>query len=113
LVYSLPHSQHISPTHTILFVIRRPDRSTLFPYTTLFRSDNLTALGTLLEAVNSTYKLPNRKLPMSALERALNAAMTLADNMHVIDRKSTRLNSSHVKISYAVFCLKKKNHYET
>src|SRR5690606_29557538 len=89
LVYSLPHSQHISPTHTILFVIRRPDRSTLFPYTTLFRSDNLTALGTLLEAVNSTYKLPNRKLPMSALERALNAAMTLADNMHVIGKQAT------------------------
>src|SRR5690606_36308395 len=49
----------------------------------------LTALGTLLEAVNSTYKLPNRKLPMSALERALNAAMKLADNMHVIGKQAT------------------------
>jgi hypothetical protein len=51
--------------------------------------DSLTALGTLLEAVNSTYKLPNRKLPMSALERALNAAMALADNMHVIGKQAT------------------------
>jgi hypothetical protein len=51
--------------------------------------DSLTALGTLLEAVNSSYKLPNRKLPMSALERALNAAMALADNMHVIGKQAT------------------------
>ena len=51
--------------------------------------DSLTALGTLLEAVNSSYKLPNRKLPLSALERALNAAMALADNMHVIGKQAT------------------------
>jgi hypothetical protein len=51
--------------------------------------DGLSALGTLLEAVNSTHHLPNRKLPLSALTRALNAAMSLADNMHVIGRQAT------------------------
>src|SRR2546430_11263904 len=71
-------------------MIRRPPRSTLFPYTTLFRS--LTA-------------------PAPASEKALRlAGMTLRDiDIWEIDRKSTRLNSSHSQISYAVFCLKKKN----
>jgi hypothetical protein len=51
--------------------------------------DGLTALGTLLDAVNNTHRLPNRKLPLSALTRALNAAMALADNMHVIGKQAT------------------------
>jgi hypothetical protein len=51
--------------------------------------DGLTALGALLETVNIRHNLPDRKLPMSALERALNAAMALADNMHVIGRQAT------------------------
>lgn len=50
--------------------------------------DSLTALGTLLEGVNASYKLPNRKLPLSSLERALNATMALADNMHVIGKQA-------------------------
>src|SRR5690349_23155010 len=67
-------------------MIRRPPRSTLFPYTTLFRS--------LHDA------LPIQKLC---------GPFTLADELsQLLDRKSTRLNSSHVEISYAVFCLKKK-----
>src|SRR5438874_6885473 len=68
-------------------MIRRPPRSTLFPYTTLFRSPN--------DAGEHLSKLLRRKLELRS------AALQ--------DRKSTRLNSSHVEISYAVFCLKKKN----
>src|SRR5436309_11931546 len=72
-------------------MIRRPPRSTLFPYTTLFRS--------MLEPSPST-RSPQKHTAPSA-----NATWSRA----CPDRKSTRLNSSHVKISYAVFCLKKKN----
>src|SRR5207249_9389027 len=73
-------------------MIRRPPRSTLFPYTTLFRSHGVRQLG----------KAPERgELVLD--ERAA------ADRTVAGDRKSTRLNSSHVSISYAVFCLKKKN----
>src|SRR2546427_9143067 len=70
-------------------MIRRPPRSTLFPYTTLFRSDQVAALQGLTD---------------HALE--LRAAKAIAPDVE--DRKSTRLNSSHSQISYAVFCLKKK-----
>src|SRR6202043_2329358 len=67
-------------------MIRRPPRSTLFPYTTLFRSGLTADRSTLFQTpAGSTAAAPGA------------------------DRKSTRLNSSHVKISYAVFCLKKKN----
>src|SRR3989442_11980116 len=74
-------------------MIRRPPRSTLFPYTTLFRSDR--AVGVEADVV----------------EAHLNTAVVAghgAVGQELIDRKSTRLNSSHVRISYAVFCLKKK-----
>src|SRR2546429_2858344 len=77
-------------------MIRRPPRSTLFPYTTLFRSpdDDVTEIDT-----DSKPHLPERRqIGVARLKRALN----------VEDRKSTRLNSSHGYISYAVFCLKKK-----
>src|SRR3989442_6203215 len=68
-------------------MIRRPPRSTLFPYTTLFRSD-----------------LFSRHLADTTKDRAVLDRAAAAQR----DRKSTRLNSSHVRISYAVFCLKKK-----
>src|SRR6266496_2759900 len=68
-------------------MIRRPPRSTLFPYTTLFRSR-----GTRATACSSCRSLGVARQPR--------------------DRKSTRLNSSHVEISYAVFCLKKKNNHD-
>src|SRR5256885_6806015 len=71
-------------------MIRRPPRSTLFPYTTLFRS----VLRVLIEP------------PLDLLRRAGVAD----DDRPELDRKSTRLNSSHLVISYAVFCLKKKKH---
>src|SRR5690348_18117661 len=77
-------------------MIRRPPRSTLFPYTTLFRSPSKFAALVAL----STYLPPELKNEVNDPE-ALEALPTL-------DRKSTRLNSSHPSISYAVFCLKKK-----
>src|SRR5436309_3585274 len=70
-------------------MIRRPPRSTLFPYTTLFRSGATAA-------------------PTPALREARRGRSPCVRARSTPDRKSTRLNSSHVKISYAVFCLKKK-----
>src|SRR5258708_19441235 len=80
-------------------MIRRPPRSTLFPYTTLFRS--LTARSKESEMNN----IARCRLLLGAL-----ALVGLLSECAEEDRKSTRLNSSHQIISYAVFCLKKKNH---
>src|SRR2546430_10422982 len=80
-------------------MIRRPPRSTLFPYTTLFRSLIL----------NYTFNLPPpaaAEVPGFAKDGGKNVKMK--DGKEKKDRKSTRLNSSHSQISYAVFCLKKK-----
>src|SRR3712207_6854208 len=91
-------------------MIRRPPRSTLFPYTTLFRSHRRSPAGGVVRvAVVGGTGLVGRYV-VQALERsgeevAVVARSTGAD----VDRKSTRLNSSHANISYAVFCLKKKN----
>src|SRR5690242_21539430 len=83
-------------------MLRRPPRSTLFPYTTLFRSDGLGALlkpdgllfvGSSEGGLALSHGYVSARLPMAFAFR---------------DRKSTRLNSSHMSISYAVFCLKKK-----
>src|SRR5438034_7041310 len=80
-------------------MIRRPPRSTLFPYTTLFRSPGRVAPVQLLllPAEDSVDRLPKRAVLGPA-----------EPGPQVLDRKSTRLNSSHTVISYAVFCLKKK-----
>src|SRR2546430_11406013 len=78
-------------------MIRRPPRSTLFPYTTLFRSEVSVSL------IQSVVSLPQSPFPPLAV-----GFMGLGTG-YLIDRKSTRLNSSHSQISYAVFCLKKKN----
>src|SRR5258707_9991038 len=88
-------------------MIRRPPRSTLFPYTTLFRSLPLPGFGaTGVVAVTVT---PSAFFH-PALTRARGSMFThfTPADLVAIDRKSTRLNSSHANISYAVFCLKKK-----
>src|SRR3712207_7206035 len=86
-------------------MIRRPPRSTLFPYTTLFRS-LVIALGTSLTSTDLFF---SRYLLAAWLPLALVAAVGMgARRSGWADRKSTRLNSSHANISYAVFCLKKK-----
>src|SRR3712207_8985824 len=94
-------------------MIRRPPRSTLFPYTTLFRSRRR-GLGTPLAY---PARAARRKTPAVATARLARAkrfqhapaAGADVDGRDELDRKSTRLNSSHANISYAVFCLKKKN----
>src|SRR2546427_6204822 len=82
-------------------MIRRPPRSTLFPYTTLFRSDQVKAAG-FRESFNAAVSLPASRA--GSHEEGRRAAVRAERG----DRKSTRLNSSHSQISYAVFCLKKK-----
>src|SRR5258707_9772313 len=93
-------------------MIRRPPRSTLFPYTTLFRSKMIGTFNRLREANRAvTHGLPAQA--EAAARDVLNADQqnafaTLIVARAIRDRKSTRLNSSHANISYAVFCLKKK-----
>src|SRR3712207_8772114 len=94
-------------------MIRRPPRSTLFPYTTLFRSVDDDGVGADLRAVadrDRAEQLRARADRHVVLERrvALAGREARAAERHALDRKSTRLNSSHANISYAVFCLKKK-----
>src|SRR3712207_7377706 len=97
-------------------MIRRPPRSTLFPYTTLFRSQ--VALDGLPDGI------PLRTDDHAPLHRRIVGELGRLDHVKVplgvilgarfdVDRKSTRLNSSHANISYAVFCLKKKIEFET
>src|SRR2546430_8686473 len=84
-------------------MIRRPPRSTLFPYTTLFRSHAYGEPDLLLKIAYDRARFED-----GAVERMLQHLCTLLEGMAATDRKSTRLNSSHSQISYAVFCLKKK-----
>src|SRR5258708_10756210 len=86
-------------------MIRRPPRSTLFPYTTLFRSDEKQSIFSFQGAAPHEFDLRRR-----ALRKKFEDAGLKFDP--ISDRKSTRLNSSHQIISYAVFCLKKKK-YDT
>src|SRR3712207_7851303 len=85
-------------------MIRRPPRSTLFPYTTLFRS---AAMNAMLEDVQRWLPVDSRRFYIAGFSGTTRFAWELATQLP--DRKSTRLNSSHANISYAVFCLKKKN----
>src|SRR5688572_31339959 len=94
-------------------MIRRPPRSTLFPYTTLFRS----VVNTGQEMATAAQQVGASITEMAAGTRTVTRDTELltssvnetAAAIEEIDRKSTRLNSSHSQISYAVFCLKKKN----
>src|SRR2546430_3948401 len=83
-------------------MIRRPPRSTLFPYTTLFRS-----LVRLREHTRHVRQQPAGAIQLAGLDVTPERGHLRPDVAR--DRKSTRLNSSHSQISYAVFCLKKKN----
>src|SRR5262245_66573634 len=89
-------------SYVLLFLfflmIRRPPRSTLFPYTTLFRSCSASSVLPCARATHAVVSGPHMFAASSSRARWQ-------------DRKSTRLNSSHLGISYAVFCLKKKNKY--
>src|SRR3712207_7722422 len=102
-------------------MIRRPPRSTLFPYTTLFRSRDVRFVvldevhymndeqrGTVWE--ESIIYCPSA-VQLVALSATVANANDMAAWMNKVDRKSTRLNSSHANISYAVFCLKKKKRH--
>src|SRR3712207_8218721 len=102
-------------------MIRRPPRSTLFPYTTLFRSAHPLPV---LEELDQTIRLHlGERRELAELRGLLERRLELRNVDHVReeaversaieDRKSTRLNSSHANISYAVFCLKKKKHHST
>src|SRR2546428_7316899 len=88
-------------------MIRRPPRSTLFPYTTLFRSR---LLGGLVAGGAAALGHAARGSAATEWEQAV-AAAKKEGKVAVKDRKSTRLNSSHDQISYAVFCLKKKKQH--
>src|SRR3712207_9416665 len=87
-------------------MIRRPPRSTLFPYTTLFRSQGFWHF-------HAGHRLRDLGLPLALVLTLVllghRTTSSLTIQKQPLDRKSTRLNSSHANISYAVFCLKKKN----
>src|SRR3712207_8640187 len=102
-------------------MIRRPPRSTLFPYTTLFRSPFTSAeRGRVIAVVKFLHALLDLddlvrheavRLSMDRLGGLRVRSLDETENLaRLLDRKSTRLNSSHANISYAVFCLKKKKH---
>src|SRR5690606_39819650 len=102
-----------------LFVLPPPPRSPLFPYTTLFRSQLPTSMRGAAAGAESALPAVARSVsgaPVSDAARGFGERMQMAvddsamqfNGQPILDRKSTRLNSSHVKISYAVFCLKKK-----
>src|SRR3712207_8818615 len=93
-------------------MIRRPPRSTLFPYTTLFRSYTEHPIGTGPFVFDSA--VPNQHMIFSRNDKYFEGparvdSLKFLNMSESTDRKSTRLNSSHANISYAVFCLKKKN----
>src|SRR2546430_5868026 len=101
-------------------MIRRPPRSTLFPYTTLFRStstpgcSSMSILRTMFDVSEAAYdkfmgRYSVRLAPVFADFAGIDAGQRARERGGPRDRKSTRLNSSHSQISYAVFCLKKKN----
>src|SRR3712207_6873384 len=96
-------------------MIRRPPRSTLFPYTTLFRSapDRAEGAGAARRVLRNVVELDRAVVRLGEeapdVEVAAQHRQSIDGAVHPGDRKSTRLNSSHANISYAVFCLKKQN----
>src|SRR5256885_6962530 len=94
-------------------MIRRPPRSTLFPYTTLFRSAVYESAVDATHKNSITAQATDVNYPTQTIKAAIASVGKPQLGFAIIqDRKSTRLNSSHLVISYAVFCLKKKNHLQ-
>src|SRR3989475_8824462 len=96
-------------------MIRRPPRSTLFPYTTLFRSltnNPMKLVGLEGYGLEIVERVPIVMTPSDENRSYLDAKRDKLGHLLTQDRKSTRLNSSHSQISYAVFCLKKKKNKE-
>src|SRR3712207_7865586 len=97
--------------HCLFLMIRRPPRSTLFPYTTLFRSGR--GAGDSLRGLREQDQRGGQQAGARSVPKRLSTVTapypSPAPTTARADRKSTRLNSSHANISYAVFCLKKKN----
>src|SRR3712207_8698559 len=90
-------------------MIRRPPRSTLFPYTTLFRSGDSTPGDCVFRYNGFSGNADLEPMRSWQYDVTLEWYMSPTNSVTGADRKSTRLNSSHANISYAVFCLKKKN----
>src|SRR5688572_32021581 len=97
-------------------MLLRAPRSTLFPYTTLFRSslgrDAATGRGVMVNTLCALKKMNISPTSCTAIVQGFGNVGSHAARLLAEDRKSTRLNSSHSQISYAVFCLKKKRHYK-
>src|SRR5205814_9515495 len=96
--------------HILIFVffllVRQPPISTLFPYTTLFRSTSKS-----FDITKYLLRIRRKKILLYLRAQFLHMSHHLSQQLSRPDRKSTRLNSSHLGISYAVFCLKKKTNY--
>src|SRR5206468_10454507 len=108
-----PHYLNAQESCTFLFflLIRPPQRSTLFPYTTLFRSEaRMVVLRSSATFTSMAGEMERASSGRSFCTRSITSTMLAPGCRRMIsrDRKSTRLNSSHDQISYAVFCLKKK-----
>src|SRR5690606_41709814 len=112
-----PPTFHIIRLLVLPLLPPRPPRSTLFPYTTLFRSIQAEIASDPIHYKDAKGKWQNIDPTVTTTDESGYAFGNKKNNFHTFfgkkaDRKSTRLNSSHVKISYAVFCLKKKNKAE-
>src|SRR3712207_9006733 len=104
--------------HFFFLMIRRPPRSTLFPYTTLFRSEEVLRLqvpvvhAARVQGTHGAHHTAEGVHQPGGVRRLAPAPPVPVVPVHEVDRKSTRLNSSHANISYAVFCLKKKKKHD-
>src|SRR2546426_3505590 len=98
-------------------MIRRPPRSTLFPYTTLFRSASVKRVTDIIAEIAAASQEQSQGIEqvnkaVVQMDRLVQSSAAQTEESSSVDRKSTRLNSSHLVISYAVFCLKKKKKKE-
>src|SRR5207302_8680532 len=107
-LYYISTLTHCYLLHFFFLLLRRPPRSTLFPYTTLFRSRHVKYVYDCVNPSFASRCITAGRVNASARKSTSGWRAWMSRISHS-DRKSTRLNSSHVKISYAVFCLKKKN----